>query len=283
VGMVPVALVRAASHELKVAKVQVSRQYQQAVFTGGGLSYAEKLVKNPATADNYLLPNLPIDCPADFSGLICPWRDIPSRQGIMLSILVKAIATKPQEATKVYQRLLKKIQSIYQAQGNLNPVNLENLALTMNHQDLVSVSKVKSSNQKGWKRLLQSWQDILVQLSRKFLLNFPIKSSRAKFQRLKATITADTDYIKFDDTLRMVISANPKQQKQLNSYLEKEYQAGNLVYGMHISDRALMTCLVMKSKQRHIAFVDGADGGYALAAKALKSRLKEISQQCLNC
>ncbi|MEP0899817.1 DUF3095 family protein [Nodosilinea sp. FACHB-13] len=39
-------------------------------------------------------------------------------------------------------------------------------------------------------------------------------------------------------------------------------------------DRALMTCLVFERSGREVHFVDGADGGYALAAKPLKEKLK---------
>jgi hypothetical protein len=34
-----------------------------------------------------------------------------------------------------------------------------------------------------------------------------------------------------------------------------------------------MTCLVF-SRENHVHFIDGGDGGYALAAKELKSRIK---------
>ncbi len=44
-----------------------------------------------------------------------------------------------------------------------------------------------------------------------------------------------------------------------------------------------MTCLVSEHNGRnHIAFVDGADGGYALAAKAMKRRRKLLQNQALH-
>jgi hypothetical protein len=36
-----------------------------------------------------------------------------------------------------------------------------------------------------------------------------------------------------------------------------------------------MTCLVFERGGRQVHFVDGADGGYALAAKDMKQRMKE--------
>ena len=62
--------------------------------------------------------------------------------------------------------------------------------------------------------------------------------------------------------------------KELEEYLEKEYEEGQLVYGIHKSDSALMTCLIFERHGKHIHFVDSSNGGYALASKELKRRLK---------
>ena len=42
----------------------------------------------------------------------------------------------------------------------------------------------------------------------------------------------------------------------------------------HTSETALMTCVIDGYDGNHVHFVDGADGGYALAAKQLKAQLK---------
>ncbi len=87
------------------------------------------------------------------------------------------------------------------------------------------------------------------------------------------TLTKNSDFQKFDDTLRMTIDSNPEQRKKLVGYLEAQRKAGALFYGIQISDSALMTCMVFDRKDRHLHFVDGASGGYALAAKQMKSKL----------
>lgn len=71
----------------------------------------------------------------------------------------------------------------------------------------------------------------------------------------------------------MIISSNSWQREKLVRYLEKNYQAGKLVYGIHVSDRVLMTCLVPVGLGRNVHLVDGADGGYALAAKDMKAKI----------
>ena len=94
--------------------------------------------------------------------------------------------------------------------------------------------------------------------------------------KYKNIILKTTDTEKFDDMLRMVISTKRNQTKELEKYLEEEYQNKNLVYGIHKSDSALMTCLIFQRHGKHIHFIDSSNGGYALASKELKNRLKFI-------
>ena len=54
-------------------------------------------------------------------------------------------------------------------------------------------------------------------------------------------------------------------------------RAGRLAYGLHRSSAALITCLVRSYAGQHLHFVDGADGGYALAARELAAQLEELA------
>jgi hypothetical protein len=44
---------------------------------------------------------------------------------------------------------------------------------------------------------------------------------------------------------------------------------------MHTAPSALITCFVKAYAGDHVHFVDGANGGYALAARQLKKQLAE--------
>ena len=55
--------------------------------------------------------------------------------------------------------------------------------------------------------------------------------------------------------------------------VEIPFVFGNLVFGLHKSREALVTCIVRSFTGNHMHFVDGSDGGYALAAKGLKQQL----------
>lgn len=87
-------------------------------------------------------------------------------------------------------------------------------------------------------------------------------------------LSANTDFQKFDDMIRMVRDCSREQKESVLKYLEEQRRAGRLYYGAHFSNEALMTCLVFQL-DNHIHFVDGGGGGYALAAKQLKAQIKE--------
>ena len=74
----------------------------------------------------------------------------------------------------------------------------------------------------------------------------------------------------------MIISGTMEQRQQLTSYLEHLREERKIVFGIHASDSALMTCLVFNYENDHVHFLDGSDGGYALAAKDMKQQLSEL-------
>ena len=75
--------------------------------------------------------------------------------------------------------------------------------------------------------------------------------------------------------LRLVLDCTEKQVREIDSFLSTLHDEEIIVYGIHTANSALMTCLVFNLVQsEHIHFIDGADGGFALAASQLKAQLK---------
>lgn len=274
VGIVPITTVRDTNNDVKVAKIRVSPNYTQAVFTGGGLTYATELIKNPETSAIYSLSFSGTSPQADFSGLVCPWQDIYSKHGEILSLIVMETASTDEEKTYIYKKTLEKIHTIYGGANNFHPLCIENLQLSLDNQNLYKETQVLNQSKSWWHKQIRFWSRKLTILLKKIAIRLGLLDWKPH----KQSLIADSDYQKFDDTLRMVISGDSAQREKLIRYLENQYKAGNLVYGFHVSDRALMTCLVYEAQGRHIAFIDGADGGYALAAKVLKEKLKSNSE-----
>ncbi len=74
----------------------------------------------------------------------------------------------------------------------------------------------------------------------------------------------------------MHLDLSSEQLAALTVALERQHEAGDIVYGIHTAKSTILTCLITNYDGNHVHFVDGADGGYALAAKQLKSELKKL-------
>ncbi|MBD2178933.1 DUF3095 domain-containing protein [Pseudanabaena sp. FACHB-1998] len=272
-GIVPISAIT-SKYEVKIAKLHISNNYNQAILRGGGISYATSLVKDVATTHLYSPKSPSIYAIADFSGLECRWRDIPTRHEEILSLIVLVTAPSQTQVDNIYREVINQIERIYGQDNDCHPVSEENLQLSFQKRNLSSEMKVFTNTKNKLKRKLYLWKLRLINLLGLIFMQFNIKVGNFQWGDYKQIVAEATDFKKFDDVLRMVISGRIRQRRKLTEYLEKKFHEGRLVYGFHISDRALMTCLVFERDGRQVHFVDGADGGYTLAAKAMKERMK---------
>ena len=84
-----------------------------------------------------------------------------------------------------------------------------------------------------------------------------------------------SDFRKFDDMLRLILDCTEDQAQRIDEFLMEQHERGNLVFGLYRSQTALMTCFVESVKPGgHVHFIDGGDGGYAMASRQLKDQLK---------
>lgn len=110
------------------------------------------------------------------------------------------------------------------------------------------------------------------------LLKFEIPLGPFKPKIYKQQLITNSDFKKFDETLRMVIDCTPDQASAIQVLFERLRNDGRIVFGIHKSSRSLMTCVVKAaSANQHIHFIDGADGGYTLAATQMKAQTLETS------
>jgi hypothetical protein len=81
--------------------------------------------------------------------------------------------------------------------------------------------------------------------------------------------------VKLDGMLRMVIDAAPDEEARILDLLAAAHGRAEVFYGTHRSATALITCWVPAVFEGvHLHFIDGADGGYALAARNLKDQMR---------
>jgi len=84
-------------------------------------------------------------------------------------------------------------------------------------------------------------------------------------------VVENSDFRKFDDNLRMTLDCTPALADRIEQRLAKAELDKIARFGLHRQPSAIMTCIVPSiSESSHVHFVDGAAGGYALAARRLK-------------
>lgn len=266
VGVISIKEIVKRGSFIEITKFKVSKDFTQAIVRGNGLELAENLLKKEYT--NFKIDeNFTYDYTPDFVGLECRWEDIKSPKDETSSLLIKS--TNPEKSNEIYQNTLNKIHEIAGSYSQRNPIKeINQLVISFNPMVLNAEASIFSSN------IFSRFFLILRLLIENLLGVILMKYSSGQWSDYKNRVIRTTDTEKFDDMLRMVISTDKDQTKELEEYLEQEFQDGNLAYGIHKSDSALMTCLIFERHGKHIHFVDSSNGGYALASKQLKARLK---------
>ena len=84
IGMTTVAAIRAQGHDVRVARYAPSPNISIAMFSGGGLAFADAAMKRGDIA----LAEAPPGAHPDLSGLSCRYELIPAQRGLVLSLVV---------------------------------------------------------------------------------------------------------------------------------------------------------------------------------------------------
>jgi len=258
IGIIPVDEIYKHKKEICVSKFKISHNYSQAMIRGGGRELCDALLKD---SDSYhIKDSIQDDFEVNIEGLECRWENILSPKDETISILIRA------KEESYYEDILKNLETILGTKQHRNPVNQKNTILSFDSNILDKEISIYTQN-KVMKFLL-TLKLKFINFIGNVLMNFKI----GDWATYKKRVVSTTDTEKFDDMLRMVISSSFEQTKKLENYLEKEYQAKNLTYGLHKSDSSLITCLIFERHGKHIHFVDSSNGGYAMAASNLKEK-----------
>jgi hypothetical protein len=265
VGIVPHEKILQAGEQIKVAKYNLNQNNSIAFFRGQGLSLAEKWVKS----GEYLIDEQTKDLDFDpHKGLSCRWAPIHSTRGEILSLLIKF------KSEKNLDLRINEISEILKLdESAISPVKVKNFT---NERVLRSARLEASLSKESYKALIKNilflW--LVIALDKGWL---PRKIF--DLDAYKRSVTVNSDFKKFDELLRMVVDVTPELKNQIISKLDEWSVAGDLIYGVHSSPSALMTCFVEDTNNdQHIHFIDGSDGGYAMAAKDLKKKMKNNIQ-----
>lgn len=269
IGIISVKEIKELGTKIEISKLSLSKDHTQAIIRGNGLELAEDLIKKDEK--KYSVKNYSnINYESNFIGLECRWQDIPSPKDETLSILIKSIKDE-QESKTIYKKILKEIDIITGSFDKRHPVlETNNLNLSFNPKNLNPEASTFSNNKLN--KFFNFFRIMIENLLGKYLM----KQEKAPWSDYKNRILRTTDTEKFDDMIRMVISSDKENTKRLEDFLENEYKNKNIVYGIHKTNSALMTCLIFERHGKHVHFVDSSNGGYAIAAKQMKKQMKNI-------
>ncbi len=266
IAVIPVADVVQAGHTIRVAKLEMSENFQQAIFSGGGIRYAEDLLKAEDANPRYTVPEDATEPDADFHGVECRWNEIPSRGDETVSLLVMATGQTPADDDLIYRRVIDQIDMIYGSSVERHPIRVQDLRMAFSPKALSVEGRIRHQQAYGWRRFRKMlWNSFKAWIAMRFGIG--------QWGQYKQYLVEATDHEKFDDVLRMVLGGNVSQREQLRAYLEDERQAGQLYYGISTSPATLVTCIVYDYFGRQMHLVDGSGGGYTNAAREMKAQM----------
>ena len=160
------------------------------------------------------------------------------------------------------------IEGIYGVLQLRNPVTVPELRLSPTPRKISQESRIRHG-QLDWLYILKNWFTTLFGA----LIFF---RSEAGIE-YKSQVVDLTDTLVIDGRINTVIAGTQDQRIALERKLSEMEDASLLNYGLYVSNASIMSCYVRDRKDQHIHFVDGADGGYTLAARILKEKLAHHS------
>jgi hypothetical protein len=276
IGTVPMADIRRDGFDILVARYRVTEHYDQAVFSGGGMVHADRLLKDPQPGNPYLVPDSVVPR-GSMDGFECRWQDVPSRHGETVSLIVRSLDADAERTGKLYRSVIAKVAEIYGTPDTCHPLSVPDLSFGFGGRQLDNEASVRAADRGAFGKWLWKLRMRWFAALGWFLMKFGIHTEETDWGAYKETLVRNSDVRKVNDGYRQILAGTAAQRKALDTWLGERYEGRELVYGIHTTNRAQMTCLVFNYAGKHMHFIDGADGGLFLAAKELKRRVAEIS------
>jgi hypothetical protein len=263
-GEIDVASIRASGHEIRVARFAPSPDVDYAMFSGGGLLWAEGQLK--AGGLTRVEPD-PSRRP-DLTGLSCRFNPVQARHGLMLSVIV---SPRRHGHDAAFQALVTALIDLIDSRPDAAFPIREN-ALRFPWPPGGFADEVRLQRKDG-----QSWLSSLLAVGAWTTLSALVFKAGRDLRGFspaayRKQLVANSDHRKFEDRLMMTIDCSPAVADAIEDLLSRSRQEGVADFGVQRQPSALITCVVPSPTRRdHVHFIDGAAGGYALAALELKT------------
>lgn len=264
VGLFRVSEIRAAKRDVAVARHAVSEGVDYAMFSGGGVSWAESRMK----AGQGAVPPAAPGTQPDLTGLSCRWSHMKATKGTILSVLIQPWEGADSEA---FARVAGDVLAVL---GKLDRGGHPAPPLGPGTDWPPPGAVLEAHASRGTMPLAKRRRQILFEtLIAWVVLKTGIRLGGFDPGHYRRMVATNADFRKFDDGLKMTIDCDLETAKALEAILEAARTAGTIRYGLHRQDEAMMTCVVPSiMEDTHVHFIDGAAGGYTQAALGIKGR-----------
>lgn len=263
-AVVPVHAVREAGFEVSLARFGASSHVSYAMIMGGGMAHAEACMRQ----GRFTVAAAPPGTRPDLHGLSCQWQPFAARNGLILSVI---LVPRGNEPGGPFRALVDDILALAMTdEGMSRPApqvdtDFPFVPATPELQD------VTSRGGPSWRRRARARLRYLVAF---LFMRRWLRTRRFDPATYLAETIVNSDFRKYQDGLKLTLDCGTDLAERIEARLREAAEAGQAVYGLARQDRAIMTCLVPSvAASRHYHFIDGAAGGYAAAAAAMKSRL----------
>lgn len=263
VALVPVAVIRAAGRDVRIARYAPSKNLSYAMFSGGGLGWVEAAMKRGEFAVMRALPGTH----PDLSGLSCRFEEMPSSLGLILSILI--VPSTGESDPRAFRKAIDEIVELVERSPNMGrPIPAGGPQFGWPPAGMDYEARAERGGALWQRRVRVFFRSLIAYAFVKFGLSTGNFVPRLYIQ----DVIANSDFRKYDDGLRMVIDCTPQLAEAIAQLLSRAAAEGTLRYGLHRQDAAMMTCFTPSiQRSDHVHFIDGARGGYASAATAMKT------------
>jgi len=264
IALIPVGAIRGRGLDVRVARFGPSANLSYAMFSGGGLAWADAAMKR----GEFAVAEAPEGTQPDLSGLSCRFEEIPASRGLILSVLVMpAPGTDLAAFRKVIEDI---IHLVERSPDKGRPVPPQGPPLKWPPQGLDYEARAKRGGSLFKRRVGVFAYTLFAYL----IVRLDIKVGGFVPKTYTQQVVENSDFRKYDDGLRMILDCTPDLERVLSERLASAAKSGLVRYGLHRQDAAMMTCFTPSAlRSDHVHFIDGARGGYASAATSLKAML----------
>jgi hypothetical protein len=262
IALIPLAALRAEGVDVRVARFAPSPHVCYAMFSGGGLEWADA----EARRGRFAIAPAPPGARPDLNGLSCRFEEMPAARGVILSVLILPAGGADQAA---FRAAIEEILALVAGSPEMSkPVPPE--GPRMRWPSAGAELEARAAPGAKTPLFLRRGAVLGRTLFYFLVLRYGIRVGAFRPATYLRQVVENSDFRKFADGLRMILDCAPDLADAIERRLLAS--AGTVCFGLHRQDAAVMTCFSPSPADGdHFHFIDGARGGYAFAATALKA------------